>query len=613
LQAITTLAPEATLRKAALHLVSRLPNAAEVAMVNEYGEAGLRAALDALMTEPAFYVRLSEIFNDVLHTNRYLSVNGAEAALNLLRGRYPNARWFDTGGDRRDAQYLANRMTTNNSLAVEPLQLINYVVKNDLPATELLTADYMLVNGYSAKSYGLSNIAFANEWDPDEYRPAVLPGHPHAGILSSLMFLNRYPTTATNRNRARARVVYDLFLDVDILALDGERPDGSAVDLVNAAPTMENPDCVKCHSLLDPVASAFQNWNRRGFYAPPRTWYQDMFQAGFAGQALPASDQRNALQWLAARIGADPRFDDAMVRIVYRGLTGREPLDPPGSEATAATTEAYQAEAQTLAAIEAVYVADNRNLKTLAREIMLSPYWRADGLADTAFALVHEDTGAAALLTPEQLHRKIIALFGFEWRGPLDRYSINLTLNGTPRLLNARQYYQQIYGGIDSFAITERLSAPNGLMALVQERMANELACYAVPQDFLAGRSQRRLFPFVDPGTTPVGAQNQEAVRANIRHLHGYLLGEELAPGAAELEHTYQLFTAVQQDGQSRIGAGETSALPNRCMRNNDLLTGAALNGAGSDGRLRTDPNYVIRAWMAVVAYLLADYRFLYE
>jgi hypothetical protein len=30
------------------------------------------------------------------------------------------------------------------------------------------------------------------------------------------------------------------------------------------------------------------------------------------------------------------------------------------------------------------------------------------------------------------------------------------------------------------------------------------------------------------------------------------------------------------------------------------------------DGRLRNDPQYVIRAWMAVVAYLLADYRFLY-
>ena len=32
----------------------------------------------------------------------------------------------------------------------------------------------------------------------------------------------------------------------------------------------------------------------------------------------------------------------------------------------------------------------------------------------------------------------------------------------------------------------------------------------------------------------------------------------------------------------------------------------------GVDGRLRNDTNYVIRAWMAVVAYLLADYRFIY-
>jgi len=65
-------------------------------------------------------------------------------------------------------------------------------------------------------------------------------------------------------------------------------------------------------------------------------------------------------------------------------------------------------------------------------------------------------------------------------------------------------------------------------------------------------------------------------------------------------------------EGRKRVGVSEQTTLPALCQRNNDLLTGASLNSGGVDNRLRNDPNYTIRAWMAVVAYLLSDYRFLY-
>lgn len=609
--ALSVMPPSATLNAASMQLLSRMPTQGELELVASQGEAGLRKALKGMMEEPAFYVRLSEIFNDWLHTNRYLSNNGPEAALQLMR-RYPNARWFDPGEALRDQNYQINRITTNNSVAAEPLELINYVVKKNLPMTKILTADYFMVNGYSAKSYGISNIAFADEWDPTEFHPARLPGLPHAGILSSLIFLNRYPTSATNRNRARSRVVYDLFLDVDILALDGVRPDGSAVDISSFAPTMENPDCVKCHSLLDPVASSFQSWNLAGRFVPKKNWYTDMFQAGFASSVFPVSSGQEPLQWLSEKIVADARFDTAIVRLVYKGLTGHEPLDPPGSDATTAEQEAYNAESELLGTIKASYVADNRNLKTLIAELVLSPYWRAQGLVNANYALVHEDTGAAQLLTPEMLHRKIAALFGFEWRGPLDQYAQALRAPGSARLLDTRQYFHQIYGGIDSFSITERLTDPNGLMVFVQERLANEMACYSVPQDFLSKKSERRLFPLVEMTTQLNSTSEQLAVRQNIQYLHRYLLSEELALDDPEIERGYLLFVAVQAEGKAKIGTSESKSLPNQCMRNNDMMTGASLNSGGVDGRLRDDPNYVLRAWMAVVAYLLTDYRFLY-
>jgi hypothetical protein len=609
--AIEVLPLDATLRNAALQLVSRLPTAAEQAQVAAQGENGLRAVLDGMMTEPAFYNRLSEIFNDWLLTNRYLSTNGGEAAIQLMR-RYPSARWYDPGAANRPADYVTLRNTTNDSVAREPLELINHVVRNNLPMTQILTADYVMLNGYSAKSYGADTSIFTNEWDATEFRPVKLTGVPHAGILSSLMFLNRYPTSATNRNRARSRVVYDLFLDVDILALDGARPDGTAVDISSTAPTLENADCVKCHSLLDPVASSFQNWNLAGNFVRSRNWYTDMFQAGFNGTAFPVGSTQEPLQWLSGRIVQDARFDAAIVRLLYTGMTGQEPLDPPGAGATVAETEAYLAESTHLDVMQAKYVAANRTLKTLVKEIVLSPYWRAEGLNDPAQGVVHAATGAARLLTPEMLHRKLHALFGFEWRGTLNSYATNRNVLATARLLDSRQYYAQIYGGIDSFAITERLTDPNGLMVLVQERMANEMACYAVPNDFLAPKAQRRLFPGVDITTQLASAQDRDAVKATLQHLHAYLLGETLALNDPEITASYQLFEAVLREGQKRIGVSELSTLPALCQRNNDLLTGASLNSGGVDGRLRNDPNYTIRAWMAVVAYLLSDYRFLY-
>jgi len=609
--ALQTQSPVTSLRKASLQLVSRLPTEAEIALVENGGEDGLRQALDGMMEEPAFYDRLSEIFNDMLLTDRYLGANSRPIeALNLMRP-FPDAFWFDPGTDSRDEEFLTNLQITNDSVAREPLQLINHVVKNDLPMTEILTADYFMVNPYSARSYGVfDSLSFNDEWDADEWLPAQLQLYsvPHAGLLTSLMFLNRYPTSDTNRNRARSRVVYDLFLDVDILALEGSRPDGEAVDISSPAPTLDNDDCVVCHGLLDPVASSFENWSQLGYYQPNRPWYDDMFQAGFAGVERPLDQEYTSLQWLGSQIKVDPRFNDAMLRIVYRGLTGREPLDPPGESGTAAQWDAYEAESVHLDEIKATFAADNQNLKTLIKEIVLSPYWQAEGLEDSGFAIVHEDTGAARLLPPEQLHRRINALLGFEWRAPLDFNSVAKDMPGQARLLDDRNYYHQIYGGIDSFVVTERLTEPNGLMVAVQERMANELACYAVPNDFLSPASQRLLFPHVEADTQPLTGSNQQAIRSNLQHLHNHLLGESLSADATELDVSYDLFTAVLANGQSAIGGSESTDLPPLCRRTRDLESGEDLATP-----LTSDPDYVLRAWMSVVAYLLSDYRFIYE
>ena len=89
--------------------------------------------------------------------------------------------------------------------------------------------------------------------------------YPHAGVLNTPSFLFRYPTTATNRNRARARWTYYHFLDVDIESSASRTMDPVALADTNN-PTMHNPSCTVCHTIMDPVAGAFQDYGDDGFY-----------------------------------------------------------------------------------------------------------------------------------------------------------------------------------------------------------------------------------------------------------------------------------------------------------------------------------------------------------
>lgn len=615
-----------TLRKASEQLLSRLPTLEEFQLVASGGSAGLARAIDGMMEEDAFYDRLTEIFNDYLLTDKYHSRNGSEAAISLLSNDdFPERRWFDPGKDNRGDEYSTVRRQTNDGVAREPLALINYVARNDLPFTEILTADYMMMTPFSARTYGVAGIAFENPDDPNEFQPGRIPETPHAGILTSPMFLNRYPTTRTNRNRGRARVVFDLFLDTDILAIEGVRP-GNAVDITTPIPTINNPQCSKCHSVLDPVASIFQNWDDKGRYRPSRLskygWYADMEARGFNGEVMPlAGNVDSSVQWLASRMAQDPKFPRAVTRIMVNGLTGKEPLNAPvDSGAAQAEFDAYVAERTVLNDIQAQFVDDNYNLKTLVREIILSPYWRASGLSINADVSSFSTTGSTYLLSPEQLDRKIESLFGFDWRGSLDQYYKDKDKSWASKLGNT---FHQIYGGIDSDSIVTRLTSPNGMMGAMQLRMANELSCYAVPHDFWLPEEQRRLFLFVDKDTNPyndVGAQDPVAmnlIRQNIQYLHEYLLGESLPLNAEEIQHSFDLYMNVLNRGRQYVlsNSGEWWAvkLPGDCDRTRDFEGNDLDDEDGDNARLQYDNQFVIRAWMALVAYLLSDYKFLYS
>ncbi len=603
-----------TLRRASEVLVGRLPTPEEEALVGSEGEEGLRTVLARMMNEDAFFGWLQVVFNDLLLTDRY--VDGNQAVDLLDREDFPSARWHFELEDGRDSPALieAAERYTNISLAREALNLITYVVRNERPFTEIVTADYRLVNPFTARTYGIDDVDFEDPLDPTEFREGRLDGVPTAGILTSPMFLNRFPTTATNRNRHRSRMVYEIFLATDVLRL-GERPlDPTSIEDFN--PTLYNPDCTVCHAVVDPLAGAFQNWDAMGRYRPPEGgWYPEMAPPGFGESTVPHADRLSSLEWLGEHIASDRRFATAAVHNMYRGLTGQEPLFPPSdpeAEDYQVRLLSYDAQRGVFDAIAQRFVDDDYNLKTVIRELVLSPYFRAADLDPIGLERVasFDDLGTGRLLPPELLNRRIRAVLGYPWRDNPDSQDYLL------------REYRIFYGGIDSLNVVDRIVEPNGLIANIGLRMATEMACQAVPLDFTEGMTDRSLFPFVEPTYEPTDVNGfiideaVDAIRQNIVYLHQHILGERLALSDPEVDRTYQLFFDTWKEGRAGMTDDDETTIPQgewlpwSCHADWDPWTGGELP---EEVRIETDPNFTIRAWMAVVTYLLADYRFLYQ
>lgn len=614
---VTLLDNAATFRKASLNLVGRLPTEDERLQVDGGDEADLDAALDGLLEEEAFYGRLKEMYNDIFLTDKY--INGRRGTELLDGERFPGLFWYEDNlppqGERTEAQETERRRLenlTNLGVAREPLELVAYLARNNHPWTELVTANYIMVNPFSAKSFGVDgSVAFTNAEDGAEFQPVSIPDYNHAGVLTSPMWLNRFPTTDTNRNRHRARMVFKFFLATDILRIADRPVDSAAIAGFN--PTLNDAACTVCHANIDPIAGTFQNWDERGAFAPPVDgWFGDMFPPGFKDTALPFNDRFVATSFLGASVASDPLFALSTVQTLYTGLTGRDPVTAPSDTSDPdfdAKSRAFVAQDAVFQGIVKAFIADGFNIKTAVKGIIKSAYFRAHAAQPSVTSADNRaflaSLGTARYLTPELLDRKVEAVIGYPWTRGFDNRRFLLDINE----------YLIYYGGIDSDSVTTRIGAPNGLMAAVGSRMAFEMACRAGPRDFQLPPEERILFPLAEVGYEPEDQNGfavpdaELAIKENIRHLFDRVLDQKVSLEDEELLAAYDLWKDTWKTGRANIGTQTESAdLPGSCQVNNDYFTREPLP---EEQRLRRDSLYTIRAWNAVVAYLLADARFL--
>ncbi|QDU97759.1 hypothetical protein [Lignipirellula cremea] len=599
------------LRRVALSLAGRLPTDEERAAVAAGGMPALLGVMDRLMQEEAFYDRLKEAFNDI-----FLTRGLDDSAEGVLSYQYfHNTRlWpqkYDFSDlpekDRKQAGYKLYR-EYREAMHREPMELIAYIVRNDRPFTEVVTADYLMMSPYTARGYGRYEELkdqFQDPEDPYEFIPTRLPQltddrgkspesptgfFPHSGLLTAFHYPHRYPNTETNRNRLRARMYFQHFLGIDLMQLAPRTTDAAAADAKYEIPTMQAAECVVCHRVMDPIAGLFQDYALNGDFQPRKEpWYEDMFGPGRDGEDLPAEEKWRAMQWLGERTARDPRFAVAMVEHVYYLLCGRQVLQSPqdiDDPLFAAKRRAYLEQRGTIEKIAQDFAANDFNLKYVIKAMVATPFYRADGLATGELQPERlaeiEDVGLVRLLTPEQLERKIAAVFGQPW-GKLQGGDSKMDI---------------LYGGIDFKEITERIADPSGAMGAIQRIMANEVSCKNVAFDFTTPPSQRLLFPHMEPNVTPDdGPAAERQIREAIVHLHQRLLGRDRAIDDPEVERTWLLFTGILADAKAAPGFEKVDSYFCR----------------GRDDKRLDDPHYTLRAWRAVVTYLLRQHEFLYE
>ncbi len=609
LDEVEFLSPYAQLRRATILLGGRLPTKAEIASVDE-DEAALDGIYDDLMNDPAFLTYMERGWNDIFHTR-----NNGDAG-DLDQDTFPNRNWAndlpeDTDEQRETRQRAREGVTAG--LRQAPVKLVTFLIEKEEPFTKILTAPYVMVNPFSARSYGVSGqLNFNDTNDANEFLPVTLPGggasgvpddeeYYHAGLLSSTMFWTRWESTSTNLNRARTRVFFKIFLDTNILELAPRAADADkVVEYIN--PVVDFNQCSVCHSPMDPVAGLLKNFDNGGRRRPFGDDWDKSYSAGFNGELLPASRAKDSERWLGEQAAADRRFPIAMVANAYFILTGTERMVAPADSTQANFDQmqrAFEEEQSEIDRIAKLFVESDYNFKVIVKALLKSPLFTAsniDIVPPPERITELEIVGMASVITPEDLARKIQAVFENDWT---ISNGTNAVSQKTGFNENRGSFYN-LFDGIDSNQVTKRLKTPNGVTGAVMNVLANDVACRNVALDFSRPQADRVLFPYVQTVDTMFTKETE--IRKNVVHLFERILGRRYKTQDAEVDDVVELWNNIQQDGIAGMAIDGEGRYPDRVQ-----------NSCRGGEDLSLDELYTIRSWNAVVAYMLSDFSFFYE
>ncbi|PCC73602.1 Protein of unknown function [Nannocystis exedens] len=340
--AVRRLTPTELAARMSFFLLGRTPDAALLATA-EAGELvtddDVRAVAEAMLARPEARATLSTFYSELFQLRDL-------ATLNKNNELFPQ---FTTE--------LAYAMT------YETLRLIDDIVwQQDADFRTLLDADYTFVNPALASLYGLPpppGQGFA--------KVALSAEQGRAGLLGQASFLARFAhpaeTSPTRRGQfIRAKLLCEAVpppppgVDASLPPEDPDKPQTMKQKLLQH---MEDPSCNGCHSLLDPLGFALENYDPIGAF---RTLDDGLVIDPSASTADlgPFASARD----LAALLFDDPRVTACVIKNFVRGSLGHiERLGEIG----------------VLDDLEADFVANDHRLQHLLVELTASPVFRAVG------------------------------------------------------------------------------------------------------------------------------------------------------------------------------------------------------------------------------------------
>ena len=139
------------------------------------------------------------------------------------------------------------------SVGEEPLRVLAKIAEDDLPYSDVVTADWTMADENIGRAFPTDYPADGTGWQQVHYTD----GRPAAGVLSTNGLWWRYMTNTSNLNRGRANAISRIFVCNDYLShpIEFDR-DVNLLDSDALSDALKNNEgCVACHSTLDPLAS----------------------------------------------------------------------------------------------------------------------------------------------------------------------------------------------------------------------------------------------------------------------------------------------------------------------------------------------------------------------
>jgi hypothetical protein len=217
------------------------------------------------------------------------------------------------------------------------------------------------------------------------------------------------------------------------------------------------------------------------------------------------------LRDLGVNIAGDPRFSKCLTQQSYELLLRR-----PATLADARDLEKHRD-----------YLLNNQmTLRSVFRSIMMSDEYRA-GRTDIPGAVPKK------MVTPELMASQIEALTGFRF----------VDGNGFDQLTEDSHGFLTLAGGADGYYVTKHATGPNTTVLLVQERLAEAAAEYAVVGDIdtLTPKLFTKIRPNVSYDEDPQGFVEQ------VQRLHLRFYGRRVTADGEEVEANIALWQNLYQ------------------------------------------------------------------